>query len=339
MTDPFDGRVAFVTGATGFLGYAIARSLASRGARVRALVRGTSLPGELSARGVAMVPGDLNDVDALARGMHEASYVFHVAADVRMTRDAWPTSLATNVEGTRTMLRAARAAGVARFVFTSSGSTLGKPLSAVRGPVVRIDETCAYNFHDLGWVYPHTKWMAEELVLEAARDGLSAVVTHPTAIFGPWDWKHNLLPLLRAPGQALGWVTTGGFRTVCDVRDVADAHLEAAVRGRSGERYALAGEPMSVRALQTAIAEEIGGHAPRVELPPGLVRGLGRAFDLASAITGRPPPLSEEMAMQSCLRVEVSSAKAERELGYRSRPARESIADTVAWYRASGLLG
>lgn len=326
-----------MTGATGFLGYAIARALVREGAEVRALVRGEA-PEALRALGVELVAGDLHDEDALDRGLRGASYVFHVAADVRMARAAWAAVHRTNVEGTRTLLARAKAAGVSRFIFTSSGSTLGKPLDATRGPVVTVDETSAYAFAHLGWVYPHTKWLAEELVLAAQGDGLDVVITHPTAIFGPWDVKRNLLPLFRAPRQALGLVATDGVRTICDVRDVAEGHLAAARVGRPGERYALAGEAMSVRALFACIAGHVGGHAPRVVLPPRVVHALGRASEALATLRDVPPLLTEEMAIQSCLRVVVSSAKAERELGYRSRPARTSIADTAAWYREQGLL-
>lgn len=332
------GSVVFLTGATGMLGYAMARALGHAGARVRALSRGGDLPGELPGLGVEVVPGDLLDGDALRRGMDGARFVFHVAADVRMWRGVWADVLRTNVEGTRLMIEAALAARPERFVFTSSGSTLGKPLDATSGEPVTIDERDRYSMAPLGMVYPHTKWLAEEEVRRAVDRGLDAVITHPTAIFGPWDLKRNLLPLFLASRSPLGMAVPAGFRSVCDVRDVAAGHLAAALAGRSGERYALAGESMSVRDLLTAVAHAAGGHAPRFELPPGVVVGLGRALEALAIFRKKAPVLSEEMALQSTLRVRVSSAKAERELGYRSRPAAESIADTAAWYREQGAL-
>jgi dihydroflavonol-4-reductase len=125
---------------------------------------------------------------------------------------------------------------------------------------------------------------------------------------------------------------------VCDVRDVAEAHLAAALHARRGDRFALGGESMSVRELFASIAAVAGGRPPRAELPASVVRVLGRTLEAIAAARGRVPLLSEEMALQSTLRVRVSSATAERALGYRSRPARESIADSAAWYRAHGLL-
>lgn len=332
------GKRTFVTGATGFLGYAIARALREQGAEVTALVRGAALPGGLVGLGVKPIRGDLHDVEALDRGMAGAEHVFHVAADVRMSRAAWADVHRTNVEGTRVMLERAKANGARRFIFTSSGSTLGKPLAATSGPVVTIDETCAYNLAHLGWVYPHTKWLAEEISLAAATPAFEVVVTHPTAIFGPWDFKRNLLPLFRATRSPAGYLSTHGMRTICDVRDVADGHLAAALRGRSGERYALAGEPMSVSDLMGRIAKEVGGHAPIAKLPAPVMRTLGRALDALGTLRGTPVLLTEEMAIQSCLRVAVSSEKAARELGYRSRPAASSLRDAAAWYREQGLL-
>ena len=125
---------------------------------------------------------------------------------------------------------------------------------------------------------------------------------------------------------------------MCDVRDVAEGHLAAALRGRRGERYALAGEAMSVRDLFVEIARAASGDAPMFELPAGLVVGVGRASEALAILRRRAPLLSEEMAIQSTLRVRVSSAKAEREIGYRCRPARASIEDAAAWYREHGDL-
>lgn len=304
---------------------------------MRALARTGALPDELVGLGAEIVRGGLHDTAALDEGLRGVEYVFHAAADVRMSRSAWAEVHHTNVEGTRVLLDRAGRAGVRRFVFTSSGSTLGKPLHATQGPVITIDETSAYNLGHLGWVYPHTKWLAEELVL--AHEGpMETLVTHPTAIFGPWDMRKSLLPLFRAPKQPLGLVTPNGVRTICDVRDVADGHLAAAQQGRAGERYALAGEAMSVRELFTTLAHEVSGHAPRLTLPAPVVHTLGRLLEATGTVLKRDIRFTEEMAMQACLRVVVSSAKAERELGYRSRPAAVSIADTAAWYRAQGLL-
>lgn len=332
------GQRALVTGATGFLGSAIVEQLLDRGASVRALARSDGLVPSLEGRGIEVVVGSMTDPRAVERAMADVAFVFHVAADLRMYPAAYDEAYRANVTATRVLAEAAEHAGVRRFVYTSSGSTLGKPRDAFAGAVRTIDESCEYNFDGLGWVYPPTKFLGEQEVLAACRRGLDAVITHPTAIFGPGDWKKNLLPLFRASSQWLGRFATQGTRSVCDVRDVAEGHLRAAVLGRSAERYALSGELLTVRELMSAIAESVGGRGPSVALPASLVLALARVSETVAESRGRPPLFSREMAMQSCFRVWVSSAKAERELGYRSRPARESITDTAGFYRARGWL-
>lgn len=335
---PFSGSVVFITGASGFLGSAMAEQLVERGARVRALVRGDGLPPNLRDRGVELVRGGLLDEQAIDQGLDGARFVFHVAADIRMYREAYDEAYRSNVTATKLLLERSERAGVERVVYTSSGSTLGKPHDAFDGPIRSIDESSAYNFDGLGWVYPTTKHLGELEVLRACERGLHAVITHPTAIFGPGDWKQNLLPLFRAPKQLLGRFATNGTRSVCDVRDVSEGHLRAAILGRSGERYALSGEVLSVRELMSAIADEVGGHKPAFTLPPSAVLTAASLIERVARMRHRAPLLSREMAMQSCFRVGVSSAKAQRELGYHSRPARESIRDSAAFYRAQGWL-
>lgn len=335
---PLRGATAVVTGATGFLGSVIAAALLDRGASVRALVRSTELPPTLAGRDVTLVKGTLEDRAAIDRALDGAQYVFHVAADVRMYPAAYDAAYRANFVATKLLAERSRAAGVRRFVYTSSGSTLGKPLGAYAGPVHPVNEESAYNFDGLGWVYPPTKFMGERAVLEEGERGLSAVITHPTAIFGPGDWKKNLLPLFRASRQPLGYFATNGTRSVCDVRDVAEGHLRAAVLGRDGERYALSGEVLSVRALLALIAESTGGHAPRVVLPASVIIAAATVAEHIATVRGRAPLLSREMAVQSCIRVAISSDKATRELGYRSRPARESVQDSARFYRSQGWI-
>jgi dihydroflavonol-4-reductase len=334
---PLRRATVLITGASGFLGGAMVDALLARGALVRALVR-DALPEALRGRGVQVHRGAIDDRSTLDRAVEGATFVFHVAANLRMDKSAWDESYRTNVVGTRAIVDASLRAGVRRLIYTSSGSTLGKPLDALDGPIRWIDESSPYNFDGLGWVYPVTKHLGEREVLEGISKGLDAVITHPTAIFGPGDYKRNLLPLFRLPRQALGSFATRGVRSVCDVRDVADGHLRAAILGRSGERYALSGEAMTVAALMTLIAEAVDGSPPRWTLPASAVRAFAEVSERVAALRARPPLLSREMAMQSCLRVGVSSAKAERTLGYRSRPARASIEDTAAFYRAQGWL-
>ncbi|MBW2527183.1 MAG: NAD-dependent epimerase/dehydratase family protein [Deltaproteobacteria bacterium] len=332
-------RRAFVTGASGFLGWQIAHQLVQADVAVAALSRSGMLPGDLEGRGVAVVRGGLDDPDLLASAMDGCDLVFHVAADVSMWRKRWAASVATNVLGTRNVVSAALEAGVRRLVFTSTAATIGKPLSpGPRSDLRILDESHEYNLHSLEMVYPHTKWLAEQEVRHGLNRGLDAVITHPAAVFGPGDWKGNTLPLFRGPRHGLSVAVPGGFRTVCDIRDVAQGHLLAATAGRAGDGYILAGQAMSVAELFGLIADEVGGLRPRWELPDRFVHGLGRFMDALADVTDRRPLLSWEMAWQSTLRVGLSSAKAERELGYSCRPPRESIHDGAAWFRARDLL-
>jgi len=333
------GKTAFVTGGTGFLGWEIIRQLLESGHRVLALSRSGSLPGELPAKeNLEIVRGDLGDSALLGDAMRGASAVYHVAADVRMWTAEWAEIEKTNVAGTRNMVDAALRAKVERFVFTSTGSTIGKPYPATK-EVVTLDETSEYNFAALRMVYPHTKWLAEQEVLRGAREGLFSVITHPVAVFGPGDWKKNVLPLFQATKKLVGSIAVpNGIRTTCDVRDVATAHLAAAERGTSGRHYILGGEILSVGELFARVAAATGGRAPRFTLPNWAVMGMSALMEGAARLSGKPPLLSREMALQSTLRAGMSSARAEQELGYRSRPLEESLADQVRFYRERGWL-
>ena len=330
-------KTAFVTGGTGFLGWEIVRQLLTQGHKVVALSRSGTLPGDLPQASLEIVKGDLDDTTTLREAMAGISDVYHVAADVRMWPERWDEIEKTNVTGTRNMVEAATKAGVRKFVYTSTGSTIGKPFPPTK-TVVTVDETNAYNFAPLRMVYPHTKWLGEQEVLAGVKAGLDAVITHPTAVFGPGDWKRNVLALFLATRTPTGFFATNGIRTTCDVRDVAAAHLAAAERGQTGRHYILGGERLPVRALLTKIARVAGGRPPRATLPDWAVLGLSRGMEATAKLTGKPPKLSYEMALQSTLRAEMSSARAERELGYVSRPLDESLADAAQFYRERGWL-
>jgi dihydroflavonol-4-reductase len=325
-------KTAFVTGGTGFLGYELIRQLLEKGHRVVALSRNGTLPGDLPKEKLEIVHGDLDDAVKLAEVMRGVSVVYHVAANVQMWTKRWDESERANVVGTRNMVQAARKSGVNRFIFTSTGSTIGKPYPPTN-EVVTVDEESKYNFAFLRMVYPHTKWLAEQEVLRGAAEGIETVITHPTAVFGPGDWKANVLPLFLATRTSSGMAVPNGMRTTCDVRDVATAHIVAAARAPAGSRYILGGEVLSVRELFTKIAMAMGGNAPRLTLPNWAVLGAARMMEVGASLSGRPPKLSYEMALQSTFRARLSSKRAAEELGYASRPLDESIADAVRFYR------
>ncbi len=330
-------KTAFVTGGSGFLGYEIIRQLLDAGHRVLALSRNGSLPGDLPKQHLEIIRGDLDDIALLEESMRGVSVVYHVAANVQMWTKKWAESEHANVTGTRNMAQSARKAGVDRFIFTSTGSTIGKPYPAT-SEIVTVDEESIYNFAPLQMVYPHTKWLAEQEVLRETENGLHAVITHPTAIFGPGDWKANVLPLFLATRTLAGMVAPNGIRTTCDVRDVATAHIVAAQRAPAGRRYILGGEWLSVHELFSRIAAAANGKPPRFSLPDAAVLGAARLMEFGAGFSGRPPKVSYEMALQSTFRARLSSRRAADELGYASRPVEQSIRDMASFYREQGWL-
>lgn len=330
-------KTAFVTGGTGFLGYELIRQLLEAGHHVVALSRNGALPGNLPTEHLTIVGGDLNDSAVLAEAMQGVGAVYHVAANVQMWAEKWDESERDNVLGTRHMVRAAQQAKVDRFIFTSTGSTIGKPYPPT-DEIVTKDEDSAYNFAPLRMVYPHTKWLAEQEVLRAGSSGLHVVITHPTAVFGPGDWKANVLPLFLATRTLTGIAVPNGMRMTCDVRDVATAHIVAAEKAPSGRRYILGGECLSVRDLFTRVAQAANGKPPRFTMPDWAVKGVAELMEMGARWTGKPPKVSREMALQSTLRVRLSSQRAADELGYASRPLDQSIADMAEFYREQGWL-
>lgn len=332
-----NSKRAFVTGASGFLGWQIARQLVAQGTHVKALCRSPELPAHLQELEVEPVIGNLADPELLQSAVDGCDYVFHVAASVAMWRGQWAQNVATNVSGTRHVVQACLAAEIGRLVFTSTAATIGKPLrqSATASPRP-CDESDRYNLESLGMVYPHTKWLAECEVQQGAAAGLDTVITHPAAVFGPGDWKRNTLPLFRGSRRGLGIFFPRGHRSVCDVRDVAQGHLLAAERGAKGSNYILAGETITVEQLFEGIAKEVDGIAPIFALPDRVVHGIGRISDALAALRNQAPSLSWEMAFQSTRRVALRSDKAERELGYKSRTAAESLADAARWFKEQG---
>lgn len=330
-------KTAFVTGGTGFLGYELIHQLLAGGHRVLALSRNGKLPGDLPRENLEIVQGDLDDEKILEEATRGARTVYHVAANVQMWRKRWAESEQANVVGTRHLVRAAKKAGVNRFVFTSSGSTIGKPYPPTR-EIVTLDEDSEYNLARFNMVYPHTKWLAENEVLREINGEFEAVITHPVAVFGPGDWKANVLPLFLATRSLAGMAVPDGIRTTCDVRDVATAHIAAAEKGVSGQRYILGGEALSVRELFARIANVMGGKPPRITLPNWAMLGLARTMEKIADVSGRPPKVSYEMAVQSIFRVRLSSERAKKEFGYASRPLDQSIADMAAFYREQGWI-
>jgi dihydroflavonol-4-reductase len=325
---------ALVTGATGFVGAAVARALSVAGWQVRVLVRAGSDRGNLQRLAVEVVEGDLADLGSLERALEGCSGLFHVAADYRLgARDPKPL-YRTNVEGTRNILNAARTAGVGRIVYTSSVATIGIPSDGSPG-----DERTPVTLSNMIGHYKRSKYLAEEVVRDAARMGMSVVIVNPSTPVGPGDIKPTptgRLVLDAASGRMPAYVDTG--LNIVHVDDVAAGHLLAFERGRAGERYILGGEDMTLQTILAQIARLVGRTPPRVRLPYAAVLPVAYLAEAFARLSGRSGRVTLEGVRMSRKRMFFSSGKAVSELGYRWRPPLEAFEDAVRWFRERGLL-
>ena len=325
---------ALVTGATGFVGAAVARALLGAQWRVRVLARPGSDRRNLKSLDVEVSEGDLADLKSLERAAQGCEGLFHVAADYRLgARD--PAELyRANVEGTRNVLSAAHGSGVQRIVYTSSVATIGIPADGTPG-----DEQSANSLENMIGHYKRSKYLAEEVVREAARDGISVVIVSPSTPVGPGDVKPTptgQLVLDAAAGRMPAYVDTG--LNIVHVDDVAAGHLLAYERGRAGERYILGGQDMSLREILELIARLEGRNPPRVRLPYGVVLPIAYLAEGFARLTGRSGRITLEGVRMSRKKMFFSSAKAVRELGYRWRPPVQAFEDAIRWFRDNGLL-
>jgi dihydroflavonol-4-reductase len=325
---------ALVTGATGFVGAAVARALLQAGWQVRALARKDSPVRNLQQLAVEIAAGDLADRASLDRALKDCEAVFHVAADYRLgARD--PGQLyRTNVDGTRNILEASRAAGVARIVYTSSVATIGLPADGSPG-----NEDTPVTLADMIGHYKRSKYLAEQLACEAARAGTSVVIVNPSTPIGPGDIKPTptgQMVLDAASGRMPAYVDTG--LNIVHVDDVAAGHLLAFHRGRTGERYILGGQDMTLREILGNIASLVGRKPPRIRLPRAALLPVAYAAEALARVTGRSTRVTVEGVRMARKRMFFSSQKAVRELGYQWRAPSKAFEDAVLWLRAQGLL-
>ena len=326
------GDTVLVTGATGFVGSAVLRVLADRGLRPRALARAASRRTNLEGVDCEIVEGDMTDAASMASAMAGARYLFHVAADYRLWARNPNSILVANLEGTRTVMEAALAAGVEKIVYTSSVATLRADREAV-------DETAPLADGEGIGVYKRSKVAAERLVERMIENGLPAVIVLPSTPIGPRDIKPTptgRILVEAASGRLPAFVDTG--LNLAHVDDVAAGHLMALERGAIGERYILGGQDASLRALLGEIAVLCGRPPPTIRLPRTPFYPLAYAAETVARITGREPFLTRDALDMAAHQMFFTSAKAERELGYSARPYREALADALAWFRAAGYI-
>lgn len=326
---------ALVTGASGFLGSAVARALVHAGWQVRTLVRAGSDRRNLRDLPVDIAVGDLTDEASLDAALRDCEAVFHVAAEYRLWIPEPGPLYRTNVEGTRNVLNAARRAAVTRIVYTSSVAAVGLPADGMPG-----SEETPVNLADMIGHYKRSKFLAEELVREFARAGAPVVTVNPSTPIGPGDLKPTptgQIVLDAARGRMPAYVDTG--LNIVHVDDVAVGHLQAFERGRPGERYILGGENMTLRDILTEICRLAGRRPPQVRLPHGLLLPLAAVSEAVARLSGGTPRMTVDAVRMAGKRMYFTSAKAARELGYRWRAPSEAFADAMRWYREEGMLG
>jgi dihydroflavonol-4-reductase len=326
-----------ITGATGFVGSAVVRALVRRGRPVRAMVRPSSSLRLLEGLPVEIVTGDLDEPSTCRTALEGCDALFHVAADYRLWVPQPDVMYRTNVEGTRHLLLAAAAARVARIVYTSSVATLG-----LRPDHLPADETTAATLAGMVGHYKRSKFLAEQAVRGLiAETGLPVVIVNPAAPVGPGDARPTptgRVVLEAARGRIPAYVDTG--LNLVHVDDVAEGHLLAFERGRVGERYILGGDNLPLSQMLALIADLMGRRPPRLCLPAGALLPLALIAEAIARIGGgREPLVTADGVRMARKPMYFTSVKAERELGYRSRPAVEGLRDAIAWYRSHGCLG
>ncbi|MCI0591231.1 MAG: NAD-dependent epimerase/dehydratase family protein [Gammaproteobacteria bacterium] len=325
-----------VTGATGFVGSAVARALVDAGKHVRVLVRPTSDRRNLLGRPIDVVEGDLGDRSSLERALVGCKALFHVAADYRLWSIRPEELYEANVAGTSNIMLAAACAGVKRIVYTSSVAALG--LNPDGSPA---NETTPVTVNDMIGHYKRSKFLAEAEVRRLVdREGLPAIIVNPSAPIGPRDIKPT--PTGRMILDALldrmpAYVDTG--LNLVHVDDVAMGHLLAFQHGRIGERYILGGQNMTLKEILHEVASLTGHAPPRIRLPHAVVFLIAYFSETWARLTSSGEPrVTIDGARMSKKRMFFSSEKAQRELGYQPRPIREALVDAMTWFRENGFL-
>ena len=326
--------LAFITGASGFVGSAVARALLRSGYAVRALVRTGRSQINLDGLDLDLAEGDVRDAEAVAACIKGARYVLHVAADYRLWAPDRREIMRTNVDGTGVVMTAAIKAGVERIVYTSSVATL-----ALTNDGHPADETNPLTEHEAIGTYKRSKIAAERLVENMVHDGLPAVIVNPSTPVGPRDVRPTptgRIIIEAASGRMPAFVDTG--LNLVHVDDVAEGHVAALTRGRIGERYILGGDNLSLADLLARIAVMTDRRPPSVRLPRALIYPLAFAAESMARIAGREPFVTLDGLRMSKHKMYFTSAKAVRELGYASRPVDDALRDALIWFRAQGYL-
>jgi len=328
--------LSFVTGASGFVGAAVARVLEAKGHRLRLLCRPYNDRRNLEGiRYFEVVEGDLGDPASYTEALEGCNYLFHVAADYRI----WvPDEMAMNrinVKGTRALMQAANAAQIDKIVYTSSVATLGIPKDGSGGT-----EDTPVVFNDMIGAYKRSKFLAEQAVLDMIQnEGLKAVIVNPSTPIGPRDIKPTptgRIIVEAAKGRIPAFVDTG--LNVAHVDDVAMGHWLALEKGKIGEKYILGGENLDFGEILAIVAALTGRQAPTIKIPRLPLFPLAYAAELIARFTNKEPFMTVDGLRMAKKKMFFSSAKAKAQLGYAPRPAHAAIADAVTWFKQNGYI-
>ena len=325
--------LAFVTGATGFLGSHVARVLSAEGAQLRLLVRPTSDLRNIDDLDAERVVGDLRDPASIERALAGCEAVFHVAADYRLWVRDPEQMYRANVEGTRALLQAAHRQNVRRIVYTSSVATMGFSSNGILA-----DEESPVSLADMIGHYKRSKFMAEEVAFEAARSGVDVVIVNPSTPIGERDVKPTptgriVLDFLKKKFPA--YVDTG--LNLVDATECARGHVQAIEKGRSGQRYILGGENLTLKQILDRLAAITGLPSPKVKLPYIFALATGVVDEMVTGrVLGKEPRATIDAVRMGRKKMFVSSGKAERELGWKTVPVEGALRRSVKWFRANG---
>ena len=324
---------AFVTGATGFVGSHVAQVLSQQGADLRLLVRSGSDLRNIEGLNADRMIGDLRDPESIEKAMAGCDVVFHVAADYRLWVRDPEQMYRANVEGTRAVLDAARKNHVRRVVYTSSVATMG--FTSNGHPA---DEDSPVSLDGMIGHYKRSKFMAEEVALEAGRGGMDVVVVNPSTPVGERDIKPTptgriVVDFLKKKFPA--YVDTG--LNLVDVRECARGHVAALEKGRSGERYILGGENLTLKQILDKLASITGLPSPSLRVPYLLALATGVVDEVVTGrILGREPRATIDAVRMGRKKMFVSCEKAERELGWKVVPVDDALRRAAEWFRANG---
>jgi dihydroflavonol-4-reductase len=321
-----------VTGGTGFVGRAVVAELLAAGREVRVLARNPEHPA-LAGLDVEVAPGDLRYPDSLTLALSGCTRLFHVAADYRLWVPDPAAMYAINVDGTRSLLAAARSQALERVVYTSTVGALGNPGDGTPGT-----EDTPVTLKEMVGHYKRSKFLAEQVALDFARQGLPLVVVNPSTPVGPWDSRPTptgqmIVDFLK--GRMPAYLETG--LNLIHVRDVARGHLLAEAKGEIGEKYILGHENLSLSQIFQLLAEITGLPAPKVKLPYGPVLAMAYVDEFFATYIRRRPPRMPVAAIRMAKKyMYFDNRKAVQYLGVTLTPVRQALADAVEWFRSHG---